>query len=115
MLAAAQQTGLLSSLEGTLSPNLLAAYPSLRLARLQPTTLHHQLLTLLFLEAVGLCRTWDLRGYTGNALALLTNRHLAYGYRHTERFLAELAELGADDILTEALAGWTATALTTFM
>jgi hypothetical protein len=38
----------------------------------------------------------------------LTGRHLAHGYRHTERFLAELAQLGADGILTEALANWTA-------
>jgi len=67
------------------------------------------LLTLLFLEAVGLRRTWDLRGYTGQALALLTDRHRAYGYRHTERFLAELARIGADVLLTEALAGFTAT------
>ncbi len=67
-----------------------------------------QLLTLLFLEAVGLRRTWDLRGYTGQALALLTGRHRAYGYRHTERFLAELASVGADASLTEALACWTA-------
>lgn len=56
---------------------------------------------------VGLRRTWDLRGYTGQALALLTNRHQAYGYRHTERFLAELASAGADTPLTEALACWT--------
>ncbi len=67
-----------------------------------------QLLTLLFLEAVGLRRTWDLRSYTGQALALLTGRYLAYGYRHTERFLAELARRGADDALTSALAIWTA-------
>jgi hypothetical protein len=53
-------------------------------------------------------RTWDLRGYTGQALALLTGRHLAYGYRHIERFLAELAHVGADEILTEALTDWTA-------
>jgi hypothetical protein len=66
------------------------------------------LLTLLFLEAVGLRRTWDLRGYTGQALALLTGRHLVYGYRHTERFLAELARIGADEVLTDALARWTA-------
>ncbi len=65
-------------------------------------------MTLLFLEAVGLRRTWDLRGYTGQALALLTDRHRAYGYRHTERFLAELASVGADVPLTEALACWTA-------
>jgi hypothetical protein len=65
-------------------------------------------LTLLFLEAVGLRRTWDLRGYTGQALALLTGRQIAYGYRHTERFLTELAQIGADEALTQALAGWTA-------
>jgi len=72
-------------------------------------TLHHQVWTLLFLEAVGLRRTWDLRGYTGQALALLTGRCLAYSYRHTERFLADLAKTGADEALTEALANWTAT------
>jgi hypothetical protein len=43
----------------------------------------------------------------GNALALLTGRPRAYGYRHTERFLAELAQVGADDTLTEVLARWT--------
>jgi hypothetical protein len=66
------------------------------------------LLTLLFLQAVGLQRTWDLRGYSGQTLALLTGRHRAYGYRHTERFLAELACVGADGFLTEALARGTA-------
>jgi len=66
------------------------------------------LFTLLFLQAVGLRRTWDLRGYTSQALALLIGRHRAYGYRHTERFLAELAFLRADALLIEALARWTA-------
>ncbi len=56
---------------------------------------------------MGLQRTWDLRGYIGQALALLTSRHLAYGYRHIERFLAELAKAGADEPLTQALASWT--------
>jgi hypothetical protein len=56
-----------------------------------------QLLTLLFLEAVGLRRTLDLRSYTGQALALLTGRRLAYGYRYTERFLAELAQVEAHE------------------
>ncbi len=46
--------------------------------------------TLLFLGAVGLHRTWDLRGYTGAALALLSGRRRA-GYRHAERFLTEVA------------------------
>jgi hypothetical protein len=67
------------------------------------------LLTLLFLEAVGLRRTWELRSYTGQALALLTGRRQALGYRHIERFLAELAPVGADEALTQALANWTAT------
>ncbi len=84
------------------------SHPSSRLAHSQPATLRRQLFTLLFLEAVGLRRTWDLRGYAGHALALLTGRDRAYGYRHTERFLAELASIGADTSLTEALARWTA-------
>ncbi len=108
LLAGASQTDLLPRLESALSSILLTADPSLRLARLQPETLRKQLLTLLFLEAVGLRRTWDLRGYTSQALALLTGRRLAYGYRHTVRFLAELASMGADVPLTEALARWTA-------
>jgi hypothetical protein len=49
-----------------------------------------------------------LRGYSGDALALLTTGPRAYGYRHTERFLAELAAGGADAPLTEVLARWTA-------
>jgi hypothetical protein len=108
LLAAVQQTEALTQLEAALTPKVLTAAPSLRLARLQPAPLRRQLLTLLFLEAVGLRRTWDLRGYSGQALALLTNRRLAYGYRHIERFLAELARVGADKVLTQALAGWTA-------
>ncbi len=108
LLAAAHQTELLPRLQTALSPNLLTADPSLRLARSQPATLHCQLLTLLFLEAVGLRRTWDLRSYTGQALALLTSRQIAYGYRYIERFLTELARVGADEALTEALARWTA-------
>ncbi len=108
LLAAVQQTGLLTQLQTILSPSHLTIDPSLRLAHNQPATLRCQLLTLLFLEAVGLRRTWDLRGYTSQALALLTGRHRAYSYRHTERFLAELASIGADAPLTEALARWTA-------
>ena len=46
------------------------------------------LLTLLFLGAVGIPRTWDLRGYTADGLALLTGRTRAYGYRYTETFLS---------------------------
>ena len=96
LLAAVQETELLSSLETALTPNLSTAGPSLRVAQSRPTTLRCLLLTLLFLQAVGLRRTWDLRGYTGQALALLIGRHRAYGYRHTERFLAELADATGD-------------------
>ena len=108
MLAAVQETELLSGLERALTSSLSTSGPSLRVARSQPVTLRCLLLTLLFLQAVGLRRTWDLRGYIGQALALLTGRHRAYGYRHTERFLAELASVGTDALLTEALARWTA-------
>jgi hypothetical protein len=65
-------------------------------------------LTLLSLGVVGLRRTWDLRGYSGDALGLLTNRARAYGYWHTERFLSQLAQANGADIFTDALAGWTA-------
>jgi len=92
---------------------LTAAVPILpapaRLARLQPATLRALLLTLLFLTMVGLRRTCDLRGYTGSALALLTQRRSAYGARHVERFLAHLAQADAADALTDALAQWTTT------
>lgn len=59
LLAAAQQTELLPRRESALSPNLLTTAPSLRLAHSQPETLQKQLLTLLFLQGVGLRRTWD--------------------------------------------------------
>ncbi len=72
LLAAAHETDLLSQLEVALPmkqqhvtvqepapPQLFQ--PQLRL-----------LLTLLFLNAVGLHRPWDLRTYTGSELALLT-------------------------------------------
>ena len=78
-----------------------------RLARTIPATRRRLLLTLLFLSAVGLRRTWDLRGYTGTGLALLTGRRQAYGYRTIERFLAALAASGGADLLTDALAAWT--------
>ncbi len=66
------------------------------------------LLTLLFLGAVGLHRTWDLRGYTADGLALLTGRKRAYGYRYTEAFLSQVASASGAELLTDALATWTA-------
>jgi len=64
--------------------------------------------TLLFLGAVGLERTWDLRTYTGDALAMLTSRSRAYGYFHTERFLSQVAQADGADTFTDGLAQWTA-------
>jgi hypothetical protein len=65
-------------------------------------------LTLLFLGVVGLRRIWDLRGYTGDALALLSGRKQAYGYFHTERLLSQMAQANQAETLTDALAAWTA-------
>jgi hypothetical protein len=65
------------------------------------------LLTLLFLNAVGLHRPWDLRTYTGSALGLLTGRPQPYSYRHVERFLRILAIANANEAFTVALARWT--------
>ena len=66
------------------------------------------MLTLLFLGVVGLRRTWDLRGYTGDALALLSGRKRAYGYFHMERLLSLMAQANQAETLTDALAAWTA-------
>jgi len=78
-----------------------------RLAHITPTARDALLRTLLFLPAVGVRRTWDLRGYTGDGLAVLAGRERAYGYRHVERFLAEVSHAGAADALTDTLAAWT--------
>ncbi len=64
------------------------------------------LLTLLFLGAVGLQRTWDLRGYTADGLALLTGRTRAYGYRYIETFLSQIAYADGAERFTDALAFW---------
>ena len=61
---------------------------------------------LLFLGAVGLHRTWDLRGYTADGLALLTGRTRAYGYRYTEAFLSQIARADGAERFTDALASW---------
>ncbi len=66
------------------------------------------MLTLLFLPLSGLHRTHDLRGYTGDALAVVTARHRAYGYCHTERFLSQFAKAEGAEALTTALGSWTA-------
>ena len=77
-----------------------------RLAKSQAQCRQQLLLTLLFLGAVGLARPWDLRSYSGDGLALLTGRRWAYGYVHTDRFLAELARAEADQPLSIVVAHW---------
>src|SRR5260370_8792626 len=75
-----------------------------RLAHLSARSRHMLVRTLLFLEAVGLDRTWDLRSYPGDALGMLTGRARAYGYFHTEPFLSQLAPPGGAATLTAGLA-----------
>lgn len=108
LLAAAHETNLLCQLAAALPINP----PCANLPQPSPHRLFHPqqslLLTLLFLPAVGLHRFWDLRGYMGQELALLTGRARPYSYRHTERFLLRLSQLDGDQALTEALARWTA-------
>jgi hypothetical protein len=104
LLAAAHESGLLAALTTALPRPTTTA----RLAKMLTATVRALLLTLLFLTAVSLRRTWDLRSYSGTMLALLSGRRWAYGYRHTERFLTELAHAGGAEPLTDALAQWTA-------
>jgi transposase len=106
LVAVAQETGLLTQLETALTS--CSDDLSVRLARLTAASRHMLVLTLLFLGAVGLRRTWDLRRYAGDALALLTGRWRAYGYHHVERFLRQIAHTGAAQALTNALGKWTA-------
>jgi len=105
LLAAAHETGLLSALETaiascepTTAQSLLSSASHCR---------RQLMLTLLFLPLSGLRRTHDLRSYTGNALAVVTGRHRAYGYSHTERFLSQLAKATGSEVLTTALGSWT--------
>ncbi|HEX6481107.1 MAG TPA: hypothetical protein VF043_19890 [Ktedonobacteraceae bacterium] len=79
-----------------------------RLAHLSARSRHMLVRTLLFLGAVGLDRTRDLRSYTGDGLGVLTGRPRAYGYFHTERFLSQLAQADGADTFTDGLAQWTA-------
>ena len=102
LAAAAQQTGLIE----TLSQALPTGTAGSRLAQSQSQSRQALLLTLLFLGAVGLARPWDLRSYSGDGLAWLTGRRWAYGYVHTDRFLAELAKAKAAEPLTLAVVRW---------
>ncbi|GHO59612.1 hypothetical protein [Ktedonobacter robiniae] len=104
LLAAATETGLLTQLEQALLPPLASA--CLPLAS-SAAVRRRLLLTLLFLGAIGLQRTWDLRGYAADGLALLTGRMRAYGYRYTEAFLSQVARADGAERFTDALAWWT--------
>jgi hypothetical protein len=105
LLVAAQQTGLLGTLIATIME--VAGPSALGWFAQSPEVVARLVLTLLFLPVAGLARTWDLRGYTGTMLALLTGRERAYSQRYTERFLADLARTQASARLTEGLAKWT--------
>ncbi len=104
LVAAVNETGLLPALEDTIASCTPA--PTSRLARTSLASRRMLLLTLLFLGAVGLCRTWDLRGYTGDALGMLTGRKRAYGYAHVERFLSQFSIAGGAQALTKMLGKW---------
>src|SRR2546421_10301824 len=105
LLAAAHETGLLCDLETAIAP----CEPTTARSLLSSSShcLHQLLLTLLFLPLGSLHRTHDLRSYTGDALAVVTGRHRAYGYCHTERFLSQLAKANGSEALTTALGSWT--------
>ena len=97
LLAAAHETAI-ASCEPTTARSLLSSSPRCR---------RQLLLTLLFLPLGSLRRTYDLRGYTADALAVVTGRHRAYGYCHTERFLSQRALANGSEALTTALGSWT--------
>ena len=103
LLAAATETGLLTQLE-----QALPSAPDSRFLPLAGSVAVRRrlMLTLLFLGAVGLQRTWDLRGYTADGLALLTGRKQAYGYRYTEAFLSQVACADGAERFTTMLACW---------
>jgi hypothetical protein len=107
LLAAATETRLLTQLEQALPPSPVPPEPLCLPLAASPAVRQRLLLTLLFLGAVGLSRTWDLRGYTADGLALLTGRMRAYGYRYTEAFLSQLARADGAERFTDALASWT--------
>jgi len=105
LVAAAHETGLLCELETAIASCEPATAHSLLSS--SPRCRRQLLLTLLFLPLGGLRRTHDLRGYTADALAVVTGRSRAYGYCHTERFLSQLAKAKGSEVLTTALGSWT--------
>ena len=105
LLAAAYETTLITHLCEALPTETVSARPPLAGGS---ADLHQRLvLTLLFMSVVGVERTWDLRSYTADGLALLTGRKRAYGYHYTEAFLSQLAKASGAERWTNALAHWT--------
>jgi hypothetical protein len=105
LVAAAHERGLLAGLETAIASCDLTTPHSLLSS--SPHCRRQLVLTLLFLPLGGLRRTHGLRGYTGDALAVVTGRQRAYGYCHTERFLSQLAKANGSEALTSALGSWT--------
>jgi len=104
LLAAAQASGLLA----VLSKILVTNSPE-RPANNGRTALDSQqqlLQTLLFMPVVQVYRSYDLRSYSGDGLALLSERSRAFGYVHSERFLSQLARSGASESSTDRLSAW---------
>ncbi|MHB8749985.1 MAG: hypothetical protein ACYDBJ_12460, partial [Aggregatilineales bacterium] len=106
MLAAAQATGLVKCLTDGVPPAAIETSPC-RLVASRARTCQQLVLTLLFMNVVGVRRTWELRSYSGDGLGLLSGRERAYGYAHTERFLAQLAHAGGNERLTDSITAWT--------
>src|SRR5260370_1153884 len=103
--AGANETTLITHLCEALPSEPVSARPPL--AGSSASLCQRLVLTLLFMSAVGVERTWDLRGYTGGGLALLTGRKRAYGYQYTEAFLSQVAKASGAERWTDALARWT--------
>jgi hypothetical protein len=102
LLAAAQESGLVEVLNEVVTESSVP-----RLANSHSSTRQQLMLTLLFMNVFEVRRAWDLRSYSGDGLALLSERKRAYGYVHTERFLTQIAQSGLAERLTDSLAAWT--------
>jgi hypothetical protein len=125
LMAAAEETGLLSHLEAAIQASSEAGVTAAPLKESSQDAHHKPAVglkpegksrepsrgklaaTLLFLNAVGVHRTWDLRSYSGDTLGLLVGRKRAYSYSHTELYLSTLAKTDAAERLSDALLGWT--------
>jgi hypothetical protein len=103
--ASANETALIAHLEEALPPEHASGRPPL--VGSSAAVRQRLLLTLLFFGVVGLYRTWDLRSYTADGLALLSGRKRAYGYRYTEAFLSQVAHADGAVRFTDTLAQWT--------